>query len=187
MATLRHQVANLVSVPLTMVRLSVQKLFWPNNLFFSGIQRFSPDVVVDTDRKSKICLGKRISIHARGRVAATAGGQLTVGNRTSFNVGCIVTCRSRIRIGNHVTFGPNVMMFDHDHLMDPEIGVRGEGFRLGEIEIGDNTWIGAGSIILSGARIGKNCVIAAGSVVKGEVPDNTVLIQKRENFYKQIG
>ena len=187
MATLRHQVANLVSVPLTMVRLSMQKLIWPRHLYFSGIQRFSPNVVVDIDRKSKLVFGKQVSIHSCSRLATTSGGELTIGNRVSFNVGCIVTCRSRISIGNHVTFGPNVMLFDHNHTMNPEIGVQSKEFQLGEIEIGDNTWIGAGSIILSGARIGKNCVIAAGSVVKGKVPNNTMLIQKRENFHKQIG
>ena len=70
--------------------------------------------------------------------------------------------------------------------MDPISGPKGDGFYLGEIEIGDNTWVGAGTIILLGTRIGRNCVIGAGSVVKGDVPDNTRLIQKRINTVKGL-
>lgn len=41
-----------------------------------------------------------------------------------------------------------------------------------EIRIGDNVWIGAGVIVLPGCRIGNNSVIAAGSVVCSDIPDN---------------
>ena len=180
MTTLRHTLGNVISTPLTMVCLSIQKLIYPKSLFFTGIERFSPGVVVDTDRKSKLTFGKHVSIHSRCRITATCGGEVTIGDRTSFNVGCIVTGRSRITVGSNVSFGPNVMVYDHDHAMDQD-----GGYYLGDIEIGDNTWIGAGCIILRGTRIGKNCVIAAGSVVKGDVPDNTRLIQKRTNTYKR--
>lgn len=184
MATFRHNLANLISVSLTMANLSIKKIFYPNNVFFSGIERFSPSVVVDTDRRSKIKFGKRVSIHSRGRFVSSNGGKLTVGNNTSFNVGCIVVCRNKITIGNNISFGPNVMIYDHNHTMNRENGAKGADFYLGEIEIGDNSWIGAGSIILLGTHIGKNCVIGAGSVVKGNIPDNTTLVQKRINTYK---
>lgn len=186
MVTMRHSIANIVSVPLTMVSLSIMKVLYPKCLFFTGIQRFSPGVVVDIDRKSKIRFGSRVSMHSRCRLAASNGGDICVGNRSSFNVGCIVVSRCSIRIGNNVVFGPNVMIYDHDHIMDTQHGTRESGYRLGEIVIGDNSWIGAGSIILLGTHIGKNCVIAAGSVVKGDIPDNTVLVQKRVNTFKGV-
>ena len=159
-------------------------MFYPKNIFWSGIVRFSPGVVVDMDRKSRIQLGKRVSMHSRCRVASTAGGYLSIGDNTSFNVGCVVTCRHRVTIGKNISFGPNVLIYDHDHIMEAETGPKGPGFHLGEVEIGDNTWIGAGTIILRDTHIGKNCMIAAGSVVKGVVPDYTRLIQKRVNTYK---
>lgn len=186
MATLRRHIANLISVPLTAAVLAVKKIIYPKNLFFSGIQRFSPGVVIDVDRKSRVQFGNRVSMHSRCRAAATSGGELLIGSRTSFNVGCVVTSRSSIRIGNQVSFGPNVMIYDHDHIMEPDIGAKGSGFRLGEVVIGDNCWIGAGAIILLDTHIGDNCVIAAGSIVKGDVPANTVLIQKRVNTYKGV-
>lgn len=186
MATFRHNLANVISTSLTIMRLSIKKAWYPRNIYFCGVQRFSPNVVVDTDRKSKITFENRVSVHSGGRVTATSGGELSIGHNTSFNVGCILTCRKKISIGANVMFGPNVLVYDHDHVMDAIDGAKGPAFNLGEIVIGDNSWIGAGSIILLGTHIGKNCVIAAGSVVKGDIPDNTVLIQKRVNTYKGV-
>lgn len=42
------------------------------------------------------------------------------------------------------------------------------------VEIGDDVWIGGGSIILPGVSIGKNCTIGAGSVVTKSIPDNSI-------------
>lgn len=186
MSTLRHDLGNVISTVTTMISLPIKKVLYPKNIFFSGIERFSPGVVVDTDRKSCIKFGKRVSIHSRSRISARNGGKISIGDNTSLNVGCIVVSRSKVTIGKNVAFGPNVMIYDHDHIMDQTVGPKGDGFHLGDIEIGDNTWIGAGSIILLGTRIGKNCVIGAGSMVKGDVPDHTRLVQKRINTYKGL-
>ena len=91
-----------------------------------------------------------------------------------------------MQIGKNVSFGPNVVMFDHNHVMHKECGARNAEFTYGEIVIGDNAWIGAGTIVLAGSHIGRNCVIAAGSVVKGTIPDNTMMIQKRVSTYKNV-
>lgn len=184
MPTLRHHLANAISTPLTMAKLVLMKMIYPKGIFFGGIERFSPGVVVDTDRNSKICFGRRVSIHSRCRIVATCGGEITIGDNTSFNVGCMAISRNKIVIGRNVSFGPNVLIYDHDHVMNRNSGVKGAGFQYGSVEIGDNAWIGAGTIILRGTRIGDNCVIAAGSVVKGNIPDNTILIQKRVDLCK---
>lgn len=186
MPTLRHHAANLISVPYTMAKLAAMKIFYSKNIFFKGIERFSPNVVLNVDRKSRIEFGNHVSIHSRGRLAAVEGGQLLIRNHSSINVGCIIVCRKKVEIGCGVTIGPNVMIYDHDHIMDTTVGVTKSGFNADDVSIGDNTWIGAGTIILSNTKIGKNCVIAAGSVVKGFIPDNTVLIQRRENIYKDV-
>ena len=80
-----------------------------------------------------------------------------------------------IRIADGVTVGPNVCVYDHDHC------IGGKGFVSSEVIIGENVWIGAGAIILKGVHIGAGAVIAAGSTVTKDVPENTILIQKREN------
>ena len=52
-------------------------------------------------------------------------------------------------------------------------------FKTAPITIGNNVWIGANTLILRGTTIGDNCVVAGGSVIRGNYPSNTVIIQKR--------
>lgn len=75
-----------------------------------------------------------------------------------------------ISIGDNVTFAPNVYVFAHDASTCKQIGYA----KIGRVNIGDNVFVGAGSIILPGVTIGNNCVIGAGSVVSHSVPDNMV-------------
>ena len=53
-------------------------------------------------------------------------------------------------------------------------------FKTAPVVIGSNVWIGANTVILRGTVIGDNCVIGAGCVVRGEIPANSVVTQKRE-------
>lgn len=47
---------------------------------------------------------------------------------------------------------------------------------LKEIYVGENSFIGARSMLLPGTHIGKNCIVGAGSVVKGNIPDNSIVV-----------
>ena len=53
-------------------------------------------------------------------------------------------------------------------------------FVTAPVTIGDNSWIGCNVVILRGTSIGKNCIVGAGSVLKGTYPDNSVIVQKRQ-------
>jgi acetyltransferase-like isoleucine patch superfamily enzyme len=79
----------------------------------------------------------------------------------------------KIRVGNDVMFGPNVMIFAHDHYF----GVSGKTlyeiesiWRHQPVNIGNHCWIGANCTIVAGAQINDGTVVAAGSVVKGSTP-----------------
>lgn len=112
------------------------------------------------------------------------GGLLQIGNNVGFNSNCIISSHSRIEIRNNVEVGPNVCIYDQDHDTKCEGGIKAGKFITDPLSIGDNTWIGANVVILRGTNIGRNCIIAAGSIVKGEVPDNSTYIQKREKLIK---
>lgn len=186
MATLHHSLGNIISVPFTMTKLMFMKcVMYRHNLFYKGIERFSPNVVIGIDKKSKIEFGNRTSIHSNSRFSAVEGGELIIHDNCSFQTGCIITARAKIEIYQNVIFGPNIMVFDHDHLMEADKNIKESGYKLANIVIGSNTWVGAGTIILAGTNIGNNCVIGAGSVVKGDIPDNTIFIQKREKIQKK--
>lgn len=81
-------------------------------------------------------------------------------------------------LGARATFSPNVTFItsagpNDSILKDMDCCQR--FIKKGTISIGDDTWIGAGVIILPGISIGKRCVIGAGSVVTHDIPDDSIL------------
>jgi acetyltransferase-like isoleucine patch superfamily enzyme len=87
----------------------------------------------------------------------------------------------KITIGKDVQFGPNVLIYDHDHDFRKKNGLKELKYITSPVEIGDNVWIGANVVILRGTKIGNNCVVGAGSVITGEYQDNTVIVQERKD------
>lgn len=88
----------------------------------------------------------------------------------------------RIHIGDKVTVSREVMFLTHDFSINnafmatSEISGGGLKILLKDIYVGDNSFIGARTSLLPGTTIGKDCVIGAGSVVKGKIPDGSVVI-----------
>ena len=80
-----------------------------------------------------------------------------------------------IYIGDKVMFGPNVTIATASHPINPELRERGLQFNK-DVYIGENTWIGAGVVIVPGVHIGRNTVIGAGSVVTKDIPDNVIAV-----------
>lgn len=80
-----------------------------------------------------------------------------------------------IYIGDKVMFGPNVTIATASHPINPELRDRGLQFNK-DVYIGENTWIGAGVIIVPGVHIGSNTVIGAGSVVTKDIPDSVIAV-----------
>jgi acetyltransferase-like isoleucine patch superfamily enzyme len=81
-----------------------------------------------------------------------------------------------VDIGNRVGISGGTQFITHDAsvwLIRPE---RPKAQVLGRIRVGDNTFIGENCLILPGTTIGAGCVIAAGSVVRGIIPDNSLVI-----------
>lgn len=75
-----------------------------------------------------------------------------------------------ISFGDNVTLAPRVTILAHDASPQAYMHVT----KVGRVSVGNNTFIGAGSIILPGVTIGENVVIGAGSIVSKNVPANTV-------------
>ena len=75
-----------------------------------------------------------------------------------------------ISIGNNVTI-TNASLLAHDASTKKELGYT----KCGRIDIGDNVFIGFGSIILPNTKVGNNVIIGAGAVVAHDIPDNSVV------------
>ena len=132
-----------------------------------------------------IQLGKGVLIASNSVLSTSDGGRLSLGKMVGINRNSMIICHEYIMIGDNTIMGPGVYIYDHDHVFSSAKGVRRTEYVTAPILIGKNCWIGAGTIILRGTTIGNNCLIAAGCVVKGNYPDGSVVIQKREEIITQ--
>lgn len=139
---------------------------------------------IDLNHEGRCILGKKLTTESNVQLAAVYGGKLSIGDNVYFNSNCIIVCRKFVKIGNECIFGPNVCIFDHDH----NFGAQGKtsGYKCSDIEIGENCWIGSGSIILRGSKIGNNCVIGAGCIIRGTIPSNSLVTSGRNITIKQL-
>lgn len=123
------------------------------------------------------------------------GHHVHLGSGVYANSNLTLVDDGNIYIGDKVMFGPNVTIATANHPINPELRDRGLQFNK-DVYIGENTWIGAGVVIVPGVHIGSNTVIGAGSVVTKDIPDNVIAVgnpcrvirnvseHDREFFYK---
>lgn len=163
---------------LSLIHIFIVKLSNPRRFFSSPVQDFSLTTRICVRGRGIVSLGGHI--HTKRNVMLMAdSGSLDIGEGCFFNNGCMAVAKERISIGKNSALGPNVMIYDHDHDIHSGQFVHDSGFVTSPVVIGDNVWIGANSVILRGTRLGDGCVVGAGSVVKGDYPPGSVIIQKR--------
>lgn len=106
----------------------------------------------------------------------TYGGSIAIGDRVSINPFCILYGHGGLKIGSDVLIAAHVTIIPANHKFDrTDVIIRKQGeSRLG-IEIGDDVWIGTGARILDGVTIGTGSVVAAGAIVKDDVPPYTIV------------
>nr|WP_308416682.1 acyltransferase [Streptomyces sp. AJS327] len=101
---------------------------------------------------------------------------LRLGNGVVLGRGSHLVADARVTVGDDTYFGPYCYVTSTNHSYDdPEQPVGKQWPRSAPVEIGPGGWLGAGAVVLPGARLGRNVVVAAGSVVRGEVPDHAVV------------
>jgi acetyltransferase-like isoleucine patch superfamily enzyme len=160
------------------LRLSIKRLIHFGKLKFEFIQLISPKVSIELEGPNAKLTLKRVEILA-GTTLKASGGKIIIGFNVFINKNCMIVAQKRIEIGDGTTIGPNVVIYDHDHIFGRNKNNQKELFRRDNVLIGRNVWIGAGVIILKNTTIGDNCVIGAGTIVSGQVPENTLVIQDR--------
>ncbi len=101
---------------------------------------------------------------------------LVIGDRCVIGQRATITAHESIEIGDDVWFGQDVFVSDSGHgYQDPETPIGVQWGERSPIVIGAGSWVGHGAILLPGTRLGRNTVVAAGSVVRGEFPDHAVI------------
>lgn len=101
------------------------------------------------------------------------GYNIEVGENFYANHGCIILDVNKVTIGDNVLLAPMVQIYTAAHPADPQERLTGK--EIGKpIIIGNNVWIGGGAIICPGVRIGDNSTIGAGSVVVNDLPNDVI-------------
>lgn len=127
---------------------------------------------------SDTLIGPNVSLSAGFPVEALDPARspvLVIGDRCNIGRGSSLVARCRVVVGNDVMTGPGVYITDHNHTYgDLALPIGRQWVAEEEVTIGAGSWLGAGVIVLPGSRIGRHVTVAAGSVVRGELPDNCV-------------
>lgn len=118
-------------------------------------------------------MGKNVTVNAP--FWCDYGYNTSVGDYFFANRNCQILDGGRVTFGNHVFIAPNCCFTTAEHAIDAEQRIEGLEVAL-PIVVGNNVWIGAGSIILGGVTIGDNTVIGAGSVVTKNIPANVIAV-----------
>ncbi len=95
------------------------------------------------------------------------GARVTLGARTMLWAG---PARGRIEIGDDVLFAPDVMVTAANYRFNDGQPVTKQAMDEADVVIGRDVWLGAKVVILPGTKLGDGAIIAAGAVVRGEIP-----------------
>jgi len=114
------------------------------------------------------------------------GTHTTIGARTFANFGLVCLDVAPITIGDDVQIATNVQLLTATHPVEP--GPRRDKWEsAAPIVLGDNVWLGGGVIVCPGVTIGENTVVGAGSVVVRDLPPNVVAVGNPARVVRTIG
>ncbi len=168
-----------VVVPCGVIKMCWTKLFHMSDFHGSPVCMISPHTEITVDKGAKLSIGKMFKMRDGAKIRVRKGAECVIGNNTSVNSNNMIVCHDKVVIGDGVELSPNVQIYDHDHDFRCEGGIKARKYKTSPVVIGNNVWIGANTVILRGTTIGDNCVVGAGSIVKGEYPAGTAIVQKR--------
>lgn len=167
-------------------RRILQKLNFMDRADFEGIQKVVKEL-----------LGTSEGAFINPPFYCDYGKHIHVGKNFFANYNCTIIDVAPVTIGDNCQMAPNVAVYTAGHPVHP--AVRNTAYEYGiEVTIGDNVWIGGNTVILPGVHIGDNTVIGAGSVVTRDIPSwcvaagnpckviRSITETDREYYYRQV-
>lgn len=102
--------------------------------------------------------------------------KIIIGANTYINRNTFLDAIESITIGKDCAIGPSCYITDHDHGLDPNFPPLAQPMFSKPTKIGDRVWIGANVTILKGVTIGNDTVVGAGSVVTKDIPAGAIAV-----------
>lgn len=173
---------SIISYIFGFIKICIYKLINKNRIYFHKTIKINFSTNFYINKKSKVILGKYFRSRNNVSIYCCDNGQISISDNVFLNDNCVLSCRESIIIGSGCLFGNNVSIYDNDHDYRKNLNK----YKTNPVHIGNNVWIGCNAVILRGAKIGNNCVIAAGTIVKGEIPDNSLVYNSKEMVIKEM-
>ena len=175
------------------------KIYWPNDPTIMEEQLGYLDLMDEYNRTPRRLQEKRAEMLKRlfaevgencyiesPYFANWGGHHVHLGSNIYANAGLKLVDDTHIYIGDNTMLGPNVVLATAGHPIDPELRARGLQYNL-PVRIGRNCWLGAGVIVMPGVTIGDNTVIGAGSVVTKDIPGGVVAVGNPCKVLREVG
>lgn len=149
----------------------IRSLLWDMSRPFGG--KFALLIRYAILKSRSIKVGQAVYI---GRNVTLLNCQnLSLGDNVSIHENCYIDAIGQCLIGNNVSIahGSSILTFDHGW-SDPELPIKYNPIALAPVTLSNDVWIGCGVRILRGTHIGSRSVVAAGSVVRSDVPEFSI-------------
>lgn len=112
-----------------------------------------------------------------------------ISDEAKINEGTVVMqgsiIQSGTRIGRHCIINTGASV-DHECVIDDYVHISPHCTLCGNVQVGEGTWVGAGTTVIPGVKIGKWSIIGAGSVVTKDIPDNVLAVGNRCKVIKRL-
>lgn len=157
------------------------KIFNSKNIVFGKSVTIDNYTIIDGFSSEKIILGDCVKIGAFSNLSSTShlskyGKGLKMGNNSAIGDYTQFGAAGGIEIGDDVIMGSYISFHSENHnYADNSKLIREQGVTSKGIKIGNNVWVGAKVTFLDGCEVGNNSVVAAGAVVNGIYPDNSII------------
>ncbi|MBA3258929.1 MAG: acyltransferase [Gemmatimonadales bacterium] len=160
----KWKLARRALIPMPVVQLYY---FWKHRAIVSG--------KAEVDLAPSTSWGKGCVISAFTKIKIS--GPFVMGRRVQISTGCFIGAGAGgLTLGDDVLISPNCSIITGNYRFDRlEVPLREQGSVSKGIRIGDRVWLGSNSVVLDGAVIGDNVIVAAGSVVSGTIAANSII------------
>jgi acetyltransferase-like isoleucine patch superfamily enzyme len=123
-----------------------------------------------------ITIGSGVFV-GRGTILSCKNGDIVIEDNANLGFNCEIFSGSRVRLGKNALVAAYTYLVGGDHLYDRvDIPVLYQGRPTKGIDVDDNVWLGAHTVVTDGSRIGRDAIIGAGAVVIGEIPEFAIAV-----------